>query len=375
MEIREFQTVVVDIGSCVFKCGYSGGSRPQFAFDDSLGVSKYPYIAESKQSQKDFYISSEANWRTGVLNFKHPAKKGVIEDWDNMQKILHESLYNQMRIEPQAHPFIFTHSLAAPNEQNERLAEIMFETYNIPGICFQPVDKLTLLSCGRKTGVVVECGDQVTSISAIFEGFRIPQATRITHVSGNSVTEYIMNILSQNPDREKGETDYNLAREIKKVCYIAYDYKREVEAQKFNKRILEYTLPDGSKLNINDESFKAPEFLFRPHIFGVEGKGIHTLLAESVTSCDCFIQPRLLKNICLGGGSTLFKGFDARMEKEAKDILGPTVHSKVYATPQRGFAAWYGAAIFSAQQTFIYDLVTREQYNNEGKSLISTKWK
>ena len=36
----------------------------------------------------------------GVLKLEHPISTGIVENWEDMEKVWHHAFYNELRIEP-----------------------------------------------------------------------------------------------------------------------------------------------------------------------------------------------------------------------------------------------------------------------------------
>jgi actin-related protein len=75
------------------------------------------------------------------------------------------------------------------------------------------------------------------------------------------------------------------------LCYIALDYEAEKakygqEVDEEKKHAMEkegsYKLPDGNKLTISTERFRAPELLFNPSLIDSEADGIHKVLVDTI---------------------------------------------------------------------------------------------
>ncbi len=79
-----------------------------------------------------------------------------------MEKILNHTYYFELRVFPDEHPVLLTEAVLNLKANREKMAQIMFDTFNVPALYvgIQPV--LSLYSTGRTTGIVCESGDGVT---------------------------------------------------------------------------------------------------------------------------------------------------------------------------------------------------------------------
>lgn len=50
------------------------------------------------------------------------------------------------------------------------MASAWFETFRVPALHFAGTGTLALYACGRTTGVVVECGDGLSTVTPVYEG-------------------------------------------------------------------------------------------------------------------------------------------------------------------------------------------------------------
>ena len=86
--------------------------------------------------------------------------------------ILKDNTFRYFRAEPEDHYFLLTEPPLNTPENREYLAEIMFETFNVPGfyIAVQAVLALCATWIGRDhkfrtlTGTVIDSGDGVTHV-------------------------------------------------------------------------------------------------------------------------------------------------------------------------------------------------------------------
>lgn len=72
-------------------------------------------------------------------------------------------------------------------------------------------------------------------------------------------------------------------------------------------------MPDGRKIVIGNERFRASEILFKPDLAGSELMGLHNYCLNSALICEESVRKDLYSNIILSGGNTLFDGMRERL--------------------------------------------------------------
>lgn len=80
----------------------------------------------------DVYIGEEA--KISSYATKYPIRHGVVENWDLMERFWGQCIFKYLRAEPEDHYFLLTEPSLSTPESRESIAEIMFETFNIPGL-------------------------------------------------------------------------------------------------------------------------------------------------------------------------------------------------------------------------------------------------
>lgn len=87
--------------------------------------------------------------------------------------------------------------------------------------------------------------------------------------------------------------DRNIVREIKEQhCYVALNFQKEAAAAVNTPKQFarEYQLPDGKNITIGSERFLCPEVLFQPPLFGMECRGVHEGLLDSISKCPEYLR-------------------------------------------------------------------------------------
>lgn len=123
-----------------------------------------------------------------------------------------------------------------PMENRVRLAEIMFDEFNVKSLYFANSPSLSLFASARTTGTVVDTGHGVTQAVPIYEGYTIPHAVMTMELSGQHLTKYLHEMIVAKGSHIKVEEelmpfDLDAARFIKEgnACYCALDFDSEMK--------------------------------------------------------------------------------------------------------------------------------------------------
>jgi len=367
----EVPAIVVDNGSFMCKAGFAGDDAPRAVFPPVIGRYNQPVVMFGT-GRKEYYIGDEAVFKQGILDLKYPMQRGIITNWNDMEKIWHHCFYNELRIAPEEQPLLLTEDYFNPKADREKTTQIMFEHFNFPSLYLISPALLVLLASGSITGVVLECGDEVTQIVPIYEGYTIPHGVERLDVAGCDLTNFLMKKLT-----ERGypltTIDHEIVRDIKeKLSYVALDFQQEMKTAASSSKLERgYELPDGQIITIGNERFCCPEALFQPSLLGLESKGIHKSIHDSIMKCDVNIRKELSSNIVMSGGTTMFPGVVDRLSKELA-VMMPSPF-KIIAPPERKYSVWIGCSILGSLPSFQHSWITKKEYDEFGPSIVHRK--
>ena len=371
--------VVADVGSGCMKIGFAGSRTPEHVFPTMLGT--------PVAGKRVFGLR-------GLLKVVRPVVRGRVKSWDAM-RLLWDFSFSLLDIKPSSCKVLVTEPLFNTKKDREKLAEIMFEYFNVRGLYIAEQPVLSFYAHGSETGLIVDIGHGLTQVAPIYEGFAVPRAARVAPLGGGDITLFLVRLLLKRGYNLAGSVGFEIAKDIKeRMCYIALD--PEAEAKKMGYALEEeyyrglpekereiskkglYRLSDGTLLKLGEELFMAPEVLFRPSLMRLDAKPLPNLILDSIFSCDIDQRAALLKNIILCGGTSLLKGLDKRLEKEMKAILAKKklkVKPKVVAPRMREFYAWIGASKFALALEAGKLWITERDYREAGPSVVNEKAK
>eukprot|EP01084_Bolivina_argentea_P175442 303822_1 len=169
--------------------------------------------------------------------------RGIVCNWDDMEKIWHHTFYNELRISPEEHPVLLTEKSLNPKANREKTTQIMFETFNTPAMYLSPGTTLSLYASGRTTGITIDSGFGVTYLTPHYEGYHIPNATMTLDIGGYNITEHLMHILTERGYSFTTTAEREIVRDIKeKLTYMSLDYNNDLTSTSIEEK--QYELPD-----------------------------------------------------------------------------------------------------------------------------------
>lgn len=113
---------------------------------------------------------------------------GMVDDWDVFDNLLDYSYRNCLCTDPRHHPVLFTEPSWNDPSKRERLAELMFEKYDVPAMFVSNNAVLAAFSNGRYTGTVVDSGATHTTVTPVYNGFAITSAVVKSPLGGDYIT-------------------------------------------------------------------------------------------------------------------------------------------------------------------------------------------
>ena len=283
-----------------------------------------------------------------------------------MEQMWQFILEDELKVNPDETAILVADSISSPKVNRELMTEIMFETFNTPAFYVKMQPILSLYASGRVHGLVLESGAGATHAVPILDGFCLPYAITTLNIAGSDITEFTKQCLLEQHKSLPGDGDA-IAKHIKEtMSYIDVDDNTDPYPSN-------YTLPDGNNIAVQNEKFKPPQVLFKPHLIGLKDGGIHELVYNSIIKCGIELRRDLYNSILLSGGNTMFPGLKDRLVREVQQLAPSAMRVYVISPPERDILASLGGCILGCLSSFKNLPISRKEYDEEGSFVVHRK--
>lgn len=351
---------VLDTGTYETRAGFAGQQVP-------LVVSS---MVESRQRAR-----SRSNPMAGIARPMYhtsgmPLHQGVVVDWEAAELLWRNVVDNLLGTDPGELALLMSESPMATRSSRRTTAQLMFETFGVAALAMRPTSTLGLIGSKgdvNATSVLVNVGDQVTTVVPVVDGVSFKEVALSTPVGGASVSEFLGRLLAPSGKRFDSAA---LCRELtqlkERFCVVATS---AADPRLSSSPTLEYMLPDGTCLRMQNEPMLACETLFNPSVAGLSCKGIPDAVNSVIASFpDLEVRRELAQNVTVVGATSGLSHFAVRLQKELREM--PHCHPAVVVEcpPQPGNSVFLGGSVVASMPTTLF--VTREEYDEFGPSLI-----
>ena len=371
----QLATIVIDHGSETWKVGWAGEDSPRILLPPVVGVPKNSHLMIGLSS-KERYIGDEAVSKRGVLRLSYPFKRGIINDWDNMEKLWHYTFYNELRVDPSEHRLLITDTICTPKCQREQMCESLIEDHSPLSISIANRQVLACYSQGLTNAVCAMLGHSGTFVAAVSEGIIVNSTASYSELGGESLTLHLRDCLNKQGYELTTSAELMIVGDIKRHCEVALDYNKIL--RDLREGLVEgkhYEMPDGQLISLDDAVYIGPEVYFQPHLAGIEQPSLPVMIAKTLERCDDTVKATLNNRCIVTGGSALFPGMAARLQSELKCILSAKDALQVKVSPSAKYDSWIGGSILASLQSFANLSLTREEYEEQGAVHLLAKAK
>jgi len=359
----------------------------------------------------------------GAETFRPIASRRV-QDWDQLESLYAHAFYRQLGwVEGDEGAVLVSEPLFTSRADRERLAQTLFESFNVSGLYVAEQPVLALYGLGKTSGVSVDVGYAVTDVAPVVDGAVVAAAARRTDVGKRDVAAALGGLLGETGarlsearldaardaacvvdararERLRDGTCTTNANDVFDVFDGADDDRKPGSVDDIDAR-----LPDGTTVTVPARARRAcAEAVFFPARFAAlagdargafghsvwthEGKretyGVSDALAAAVHACAPEQRLACLDAVAVHGGwagaAWRGGGFEARVLGDLADALPPSARPMGAGAPEHMpesagmHAAWFGGALLGKMVFAQNHHVTRFEYHENGPGAVTKRF-
>jgi len=399
--------VVIDNGTGFTKMGFAGNVEPQYIIPTVIAVQEGKGAQKAANQKKgvedlDFFIGDEALSYSKTYDLFYPVRHGQIENWTHMEYFWEHCIFKYLRCEPEDHYFLLTEPPLNAPENREYTAEIMFETFNAPGLYIAVQAVLALAASWTSknvkertlTGTVVDSGDGVTHVIPVAEGYVIGSSIKHIPLAGRDISAFVQQLMRERNEPVPPSESLDVAKKVKEqYSYVCPDIVKEyakydAEPSKWIRNYdgLNSVTKKPYQCEVGYERFLGPEIFFNPEIFSSDFlTPLPKVVDDTIQTCPIDVRRGLYKNIVLSGGSTMFKDFGKRLQRDVKRFVDHRIKrseelsgGKIKSVPldvnvishhMQRYAVWFGGSMLASTPEFYNVCHTKAAYDEIGPSI------
>ncbi|KAI9208297.1 actin family [Polychytrium aggregatum] len=291
-------------------------------------------VYQPLDSESDPPIDQSVPTDPEALRAVRPIQGGLVADWGAFEALLDDILIRQLAVNRAKNESLVVLSLPVRwnKFEHERLAQIMFESLNCPGILVVEQPLMALYGANLSTGLVIDIGHETTDITPVIDNVVVRHASITLDLGGSDIDQYLLSLLREDPQvaQDYGHApDLKLARAIKesKFCDIRPATIAKVDTETERKP---FTF-DGKTINLGLNRHLCANVLFDPLLVG---KSIPNLcegiqLAISAIN-DLDKRFALWESLLITGGSSNLIGLKDRLESEIAPYISASETANEY---------------------------------------------
>ncbi len=100
-----------------------------------------------------------------------------MSDWDIIENLWRHTYFDRLRVDPKEHPVVLSEPSYNTTEQREKMAELIFEKFEVPAMFISKSAVLTAFASGKGTALVIDSGSGMTVAAPVHEGYVLQRGT------------------------------------------------------------------------------------------------------------------------------------------------------------------------------------------------------
>ena len=305
------------------------------------------------------------------MDISRPINDGIVVNKEDYTLLMRHIFQKELKIEVENFSFLGSKNPDESMKSQMENIELFFEEFKVQA--YSTVDRalLTLYGGGMHSGMVVDCGEHSTRVSAIVNGTHHLHEMKTLDYGAGQLNRDLMKILNG-----KGyKVDLEMTRLVKEgKCYASNDYQESLAKYKSGElKENSFELPDGQFLKLKEEQFSEVEKYFQPDLYGSFIPGLHFLIDEVISKFDLASKRSLYNHLCVAGGGAEISNFESRVADEVGKLTPRSFSYTVQESEKKQNLGWVGGSIACTLSSFKNHWIEKEDYEEYGSEICYRK--
>ncbi|KAK8882456.1 hypothetical protein M9Y10_045098 [Tritrichomonas musculus] len=424
----ETNSLVYDFGSNSIQLGFAGDAQPLYSI---------PSSSCQRPKDGDIYIEFGDSWLQkkyeGIEIKQIISDNGTLADKNLLASFFDWTYQSCLSVDPVEHPILVTQpshlalQTSFYDQWRKDICESAFDFAGHPSLCFEHDSVLACFSRAASTAIVVDFGWSCIRVVPILDGQPILKSLSLSKTGGCQLCSLLLGCLKKNtlsnpanrmvpigaqipqlsnnyrpniffddnnlitsvnidneniptPTQQQYCTKFLLQDMIKSCLSFPSQMQQKEEPGQYI-----YYMPNREPIDLKDEvqylshvltDQLKPQEMIQSGIKSVP-ECIYASINNNNTPAD--VRRQLWKNIVTSGGLSMLQGFCAKLELLASAIKPQNYTAKVIPpkNPLTGGSntVWVGGSILASMDNFTEFCITKEEWEENGESILNTKFK
>ncbi|KAJ2518287.1 hypothetical protein GGI11_002914 [Coemansia sp. RSA 2049] len=195
------EKVVLDVGTYTLRAGFSGDAQPLHR-EEVCGVFGARRSADHRRAvgQRHGLLLPPTTTTTSVAPEENDSQ------WRQQDVEVERALLEHVRQVYRSHLLVdaktkkvavVVDSRTLPMSVRRALVRVLLGNLRVPQVSFYPRPVVALMTCGRSTGLVVDCGFRVTAVTPVYDSRPLMPYAVVTPLAGHAVHQCVRQLLVQ----------------------------------------------------------------------------------------------------------------------------------------------------------------------------------
>ncbi|KAF2077956.1 hypothetical protein CYY_000756 [Polysphondylium violaceum] len=400
-------SVVLEIGGCFTKCGFSPESTPRFILPTNL----LPLSISTYLSSGTVYDN------TNNINDKKPTLPTQNQLKESLYDFIHSLYFEYLLVKSDERKLIIVENLYLPRLFRQCLVSVLFEQFKVPLIVF--VNPLAcLVPILKNTALIIDCGYSESRVYPVYEGIGVVKAFETislgfqilenqlhykllkdsaTIIKDNKknqmiidpdnnlalLSKYIGDSDGSNSDNNKRFKETSILSDIivkTCLCTINNNSNTNTNNNVIYKLDKDYSIEISSQIRnklvdrlYRNEMEQENESIDQQRVDTFEEGNLVTMILDSLLKCEHDQRKALAHNILLIGGTTMIPGFKRKLVYQLTRTLDQddqyvslkplAKHFNFIQHPfQANYLSWLGGSLLGNVLDQVHSKISIESY-------------